>query len=219
MKIKVCGVRTPAEVALCVDAGVDAIGINFYPKSIRYVEPRAAKTLLQEIPPFVTPVGLFAEIPFRQACAIAYQLGIRVLQYYGDYSQLEEPFPFVVLPVVRVGSSDDLNEIAKLQQIFQTLKAPLTTVLIDSYTKEQLGGSGHRAPWELLKNPPVPMILAGGLTPENVADAIRTVRPVGVDVASGVETQKGIKDPVKVREFVQNARKAFFESTQAKQGL
>jgi phosphoribosylanthranilate isomerase len=218
MKIKICGVRTPAEVALCVEAGVDAIGINFYPKSIRYVEPRAAKTLLREIPPFVTPVGLFAEIPFRQACAIAYQLGIRVLQYYGDYSQLEEPFPFVVLPVVRVGSSDDLNEIAQLQQIFQTLKTPLTTVLIDSYTKEQLGGSGHRAPWELLKNPPVPMILAGGLTPENVAEAIRTVRPVGVDVASGVETQKGIKDPVKVREFVQNAREAFLESMRAKQG-
>ncbi len=218
MKIKICGVRTPAEVALCVEAGVDALGINFYPKSIRYVEPRAAKTLLREIPPFVTPVGLFAEIPFRQACAIAYQLGIRVLQYYGDYSQVEDPFPFVVLPVVRVGSSDDLNEIAKLQQIFQTLKTPLTTVLIDSYTKEQLGGSGHRAPWELLKNPPVPMILAGGLTPENVAEAIRTVRPVGVDVASGVETQKGVKDPVKVREFVQNAREAFLESMRAKQG-
>jgi phosphoribosylanthranilate isomerase len=70
----------------------------------------------------------------------------------------------------------------------------------------------------LLKNPPVPMILAGGLTPENVAEAIRTVRPVGVDVASGVETQKGIKDPVKVREFVQNAREAFLESMRAKQG-
>lgn len=196
---------------MCVDAGADAIGINFYPKSVRYTDPKNAKVLLQEIPPLVIPVGLFAEIPFRQACAIAYQLGLRTLQYYGDYASMGDPFPFSILPTVRVGSVSDLEEIPKLKQVFQNLGTPLKCVLIDSQTQGQLGGTGHVAPWELLANLEIPIILAGGLTPDNVAEAIRIVRPIGVDVASGVESERGVKDAGKVRAFVQNARGAFAE--------
>jgi phosphoribosylanthranilate isomerase len=145
IRIKICGVTTPADARHAADTGADAVGLNFYPKSPRYLAPAAAAPLVRALPPFTAPVGVFVGTPMRQACAVG-----------------------------------------------------------------QMGGTGHVAPWHLLAgfDVGVPLVLAGGLTPENVADAIAAVRPWGVDVASGVESAPGVKDRDKVERFIRAARES-----------
>lgn len=207
VRVKICGVTTPDDMKLVADAGADAVGLNFYPKSPRYVEPHAAMTLLRALPPFVASVGVFVDTPLRQATALAFQLGLRGLQTYTDQPLAEDPFPFQLVPAFRV---KDAESLAAVKLFVERSPHRPTAVLIDSYVPGEMGGTGHTAPWHLLAgfDPGVPVILAGGLTPENVADAIRAVRPWGVDVASGVESAPGRKDAAKVRAFVKNARAA-----------
>lgn len=210
IRVKICGVTSPDDVRMVSEAGADAIGLNFYPKSPRYVEPRAAVELLKAFSPFVAPVGVFVDTPLRQATAIAFQLGLRGLQTYTDRPLGESVFPFAHVPAFRVKDADSLAAVARYVEEATALGPRPAAVLIDSYVAGEMGGTGHKAPWHLLAgfDPGVPLILAGGLTPDNVADAIRLVRPWGVDVASGVESAPGRKDAAKVRAFVKNARAA-----------
>jgi len=209
-RIKICGVTTPDDVRACVDAGADAVGINFHPGSRRYVDPAKAMPLVRSIPPLLAGVGVFVDIPTRQMCALAYQLGLHAVQWHGDQPEIEDPFPFSLIAAFRL---KDLASLQGIQAYLDRCRAAgwqPGAVLIDAYVEGQMGGTGRTARWELLSDfrPSVPVILAGGLTPENVGDAIRQVRPSAVDVASGVESTPGRKDPEKVRRFIANARQA-----------
>lgn len=201
IRIKICGVTTPEDARHAAEAGADALGLNFYPKSPRFVTPVQAAAIVRALPPFTAPVGVFVQMPLRQATAIAFQLGLRGVQTYD--APPEDAFPFAHIPSFRVKDADGLDAIRRYVAACRP-----AAVLVDSYVDGQLGGTGHRAPWDLLVgfDPGVPLILAGGLTPENVAEAIATVKPWGVDVASGVESAPGRKDPVKVARFIEAAR-------------
>jgi len=205
IRIKICGVTTPEDARHAADAGADAVGLNFYPQSPRFVTPSQAAAIVRAVPPFTAPIGVFVRMPIRQASAIAFQLGRRGIQTYDDPPPADDPFPCAHIPAFRVQNADGLETIRRVV----TATRP-SAVLVDSYVAGQMGGTGHRAPWDLLVgfDPGVPLILAGGLTPENVSEAIATVKPWGVDVASGVESAPGRKDSVKVARFIQAARLA-----------
>jgi phosphoribosylanthranilate isomerase len=208
VRIKICGVTTANDARLAADAGADAIGLNFLPQSPRYVSPAQAAAIVRALPAFTAPVGVFVGMPLRQVCAMAFQLGLRGIQTYDEQPPNEDPFPFAHIPAFRVKSIADRDRIARYVEAATTLGRRPAAILIDSRVEGQLGGTGHKAPWELLVgfDPGVPIILAGGLTPENVTEAIGIVRPWGVDVASGVEAEPGRKDPAKVKRFVKIAR-------------
>jgi len=210
VRVKICGVTTPADVAACAAAGADAVGINFHPGSKRYVDPRQSPPLVRSIPPLMAGVGVFVGLPFRQIAALAYQMGLRGVQYHGEPRPPEDPFPFSLIAAFRVRDRSSLAEIDRYLDACRAAGHLPSALLLDAYVEGQEGGTGTRAPWELIAGyePGVPVVLAGGLTPENVGEAIRLVRPAAVDVASGVESAPGRKDPEKVRTFVANAREA-----------
>jgi phosphoribosylanthranilate isomerase len=210
LRVKICGVTTPADVAACADAGADAVGINFHPGSKRYVDPRAVQPLLRSVPPLVAAVGVFVGMPFRHITAFAYQLGLRGVQYHGEPQPPEDLFPFSLVAALRVRDKQSLAAVDRYLNACRTAGHVPGAILLDAYVEGQEGGTGTIAPWDLIAGyePGVPIILAGGLTPENVAEAIRVVRPAAVDVASGVETAPGKKDPKKVWAFVASARNA-----------
>ena len=206
-RIKFCGVTRAEDAALCAELGVDAVGLNFYPKSPRCVSVQVAAELVRELGPFVCPVGVFVEaLPFRMQ-SVAEYAGLRTLQTYtakppeGDFGQLGW------LPAFRL---KDEAGIEQVRQFLASAKVRPAAVVIDSFVAGEMGGTGHVAPWHLLAGLDlgVPLILAGGLTPDNVADAIRQVRPWGVDLASGIESAPGMKDAGKMRAFVQAVREA-----------
>jgi phosphoribosylanthranilate isomerase len=210
LRVKICGVTTPADVEACAAAGADAVGVNFHPGSKRYVNPKESQPLLRSIPPLMAGVGVFVGLPIRQITALAYQLGLRGVQLHGENREPADPFPFSLIAAFRVRDRQSLTAIDTYLQMCRTAGQLPAAVLVDAYVEGQEGGTGQTAPWDLLAGykPGVPLILAGGLTPENVGEAIRTVRPDGVDVASGVESAPGKKDPDKVRRFVAAAREA-----------
>ncbi len=209
-RVKLCGLTTPADVAAAVDAGADALGFNFHPPSPRYVDPRQARPLLRAVPPFLDTVGVFVEQPYRQVCAVAYQLGLRSVQWVGERPPVEDTAPFPLVAAFRVRDAADRDAIGAFLDRCRSAGCLPSAVLIDAHVPGQYGGTGRTAPWELLAgwDPGVPLILAGGLTPENVADAVRAVRPYGVDVASGIESSPGRKDADKMRRFVDAVRTA-----------
>lgn len=201
-RIKICGLTREEDVDAAVAAGADAIGFVFYPPSPRYVSPQRAAELVKRIPPFVDVVGLFVnEAPevVRIACKA---LPINVLQFHGDEdaaycSQFARPY----LRAARVRPGLDLVEFAGS---FPDARGLLLDAFVEGY-----GGGGHVFDWTLIPpNLPSYLVLSGGLTADNVGDAVRRVRPVAVDISSGVEASKGIKDHSKIAAFVAAVRKA-----------
>lgn len=207
VRIKICGVTTPEDARLAAEAGADAVGLNFYPASPRFLAPARAAEIVRALPPFTSPVGVFVGMPLRQVCAVSYQLGLRGVQTYDDEPAADDPFPFAHVPAFRVKDAIDLDRIRDYVVLSAARGRRPAAVLIDSRVEGVMGGSGRVAPWSLLAgfDPGAPMILAGGLTCENVAEAITIVRPWGIDVASGVESDPGKKDPAKVVKFIQAA--------------
>jgi phosphoribosylanthranilate isomerase len=206
IRIKFCGVTCPDDVRAAADAGSDAVGFNFYPRSSRYVDPRTAETLVRSTPAGVLTVGVFVEATASEMRATATHLGLGEVQWHGDGPAPDGdcgPFPLVVS--CRVAGPTDLEAIR-----VHAARQQLAAVLIDAHVPGQYGGTGQTAPWDLLAgfDPGVPVILAGGLTPENVGEAIRVVRPWGVDVAGGVESSPGRKDAETMRRFVDAVRAA-----------
>jgi len=210
VRVKICGVTTPADARHAAEVGADAVGLNFYPKSPRFLTPTAAAGIIRELSPFTAPVGVFVGMPMRQACAVAFQLGLRGVQTYDDRPPDDDPFPFAHVPAFRVADAAQLDAVRRFVETARAAGRAPSAVLIDSFVPGQMGGTGHVAPWHLLAgfDPGVPVILAGGLTPENVAEAVAAVRPWGVDVASGVESAPGVKDPDKVARFVRAVRES-----------
>lgn len=202
VRIKICGVVTPDDAAFALDTGADAVGLNFYPKSPRYLPPDATAWEERRLPPLAVTVGVFVDAPTHLIENTIQRYRLAAVQTYGVLP-VGQTFAADHIPAFRVKDESDLEEIRRTVETMQP-----AAVLIDSFVPGELGGTGHRAPWRLLSgfDPGVPVILAGGLTPENVVEAIRVVRPWGVDVASGVETAPGLKDPSKVAAFIRAVR-------------
>ncbi len=204
-RIKICGITREQDLEAAVDAGADALGFVFYPPSPRYVSPQRAAELLARVPAFVTTVGLFVNEPAAQVKAVLEQLPLDLLQFHGDENAAYcEAFRRPWIKAARVMAGTDLLEYAG-----RFSGAPgVTGMLLDAHV-EGYGGGGQTFDWSLIPpSLPLPTILSGGLHPGNVAEAVRRVRPWAVDVSSGVERAKGIKDVQKISEFIAGVRDA-----------
>jgi len=201
-RIKICGLTREADVDAAVEAGADAVGFVFYDKSPRFVTPARAAELARRLPPFVMPVGLFVNASDAQvhaACAVIPQL---LLQFHGDETPAQcaraaRPF----LRAARVAPGFDLLD-------FATRFAHAQAILLDAHV-EGYGGGGKVFDWSLVQSAvPLPVVLSGGLHAGNVIHGIHTLRPWAVDVSSGVESAKGIKDANAIRRFCDAVREA-----------
>lgn len=211
VRIKICGVTQEADAELAIRLGADALGLNFYSASPRYLTPERASALLRVLPPFVCPVGLFVNRAYEQmAAALEGLTAIRMLQCHGDELNPRLPRDRAVVVAFPVADRMSLERIDRFLAACREHGQLPAAILVDACVPGQYGGTGHQAPWQLLAEyrPGVPLILAGGLTPDNVAAAIRLVRPYAVDVASGVESSPGRKDPEKLRRFIAAVRDA-----------
>jgi phosphoribosylanthranilate isomerase len=214
-RIKVCGITSVDDGVAVAQAGADAIGLNFYRRSPRYVEPETALEIVESLPAAIVKVGLFVDRPAEDICRLYDELRLNLVQLHGD-----QPPEFVAqlggrptMRAFRVGA-EGLGPVNEYLARCQALGAPLKLVMLDAMVAGQYGGTGQTADWttahqytEIAGAPP--LVLAGGLTPENVGEAIRAVRPSAVDVASGVEWRPGRKDPAAIGRFVEAARVAF----------
>jgi phosphoribosylanthranilate isomerase len=202
-RIKICGVTAVDAALAAVQAGADAIGLNFYPKSPRAISEATAVDILAVLPPFVEPVMLSVDESWEIALARLARLpGVRTIQRHDP-----EPPPVAVrwVPAFGVRDASSLEAIRALLEFCRP-----AAVLVDACVPGQRGGTGQTLPWDVLDgfDPGVPLVLAGGLTPENVAAAVKRVRPFAVDVASGVESSPGVKDVDRMRRFIDAVRTA-----------
>jgi phosphoribosylanthranilate isomerase len=196
-RIKICGLTRLEDARRAVDLGAAALGFNFYPLSPRYIEPAAARAIVRRLPPFVTAVGVFAnETDAGHVISLAREAGATAVQMHGprfpSLPELLSVFRLVLAVAVREGFKPE--ELGKVKP---------SAYLLDAFDPDRLGGTGKTFDWSAARKAKQygPVILAGGLTPANVARAVREVRPFAVDVASGVESAPGIKDPTKLRAF------------------
>lgn len=206
VRVKVCGLTRADDVAAAVAAGADALGFNFYSPSPRSIAPEAAADLLAVVPAFVEPVAVCVDPePAWLGRWLPALPRLRALQWHGT-PPLPAEVPIPLVPAFRVRDAASVPAIrAYLDRCGERRPA---AVLVDAHVAGLHGGTGQTAPWELLAEVDfgVPLILAGGLTPDNVAEAVRVVRPFAVDVASGVESSPGVKDAGKMRAFVAATR-------------
>ena len=206
VKIKICGVRSLEEAQAAVDAGADALGFNFWPPSARYIEPHAAREVITGITPTVCTVGVFVNEEANRIVDIASELRLSAVQLHGDESpefceRLAPIKTFKTIKAIRVGP--DFR-----QSVIESYRVNM--VLLDSSSEGSYGGTGRRFNWRIAIEAKslAPIILAGGLTIENVWDAITQVRPAAIDVCSGVEAEPGRKDLDKLRGFMAVAAQA-----------
>jgi len=203
VRVKVCGITRLEDALVAVEAGVDAVGFVFYEGSPRFVPPETAREIARNLPPLVCRVGVFVNAPRKIVARTAERVGLTALQFHGnetgDYC---EGWNLPVIKAFRVGPEFSPEEIEPF--------ASACAILLDGYHPHLFGGSGVRADWGMARRLARirPLILAGGLDPANVAEAIRTVRPYGVDVSSGVEIRPGQKDPERVRMFMREVHRA-----------
>lgn len=204
-RIKICGITRLEDGQACAELGADAIGFVFYGPSPRAVDPQLAQAIDRALPPFLTRVGLFVNPPEADVWAVLDRVRLDVLQFHGDERPAfcaEFGRPYLKAAHVRPGL--DLVEYARRFSAEDQMRAQ--ALLCDADVKGY-GGGGEVFDWALLPDAfPLPWILSGGLSPDNVAAAIRRLRPQAVDVSSGVEVAKGIKDAVKIERFIQEVR-------------
>ncbi|MCD6583036.1 MAG: phosphoribosylanthranilate isomerase [Desulfuromusa sp.] len=199
-KIKICGITNIEDALFAAEAGADALGFVFYEKSSRYITPEQVKQIITTLPPFVTTVGLFVNTATEQIKDILALTGLDTVQLHGDETPADCCLePYRVIKAVRVKDADSLTGIDDYQ---------VSALILDAWNDQQYGGTGERFDWQLAKKMTgrLPIILAGGLTPDNVAQAIEVVNPYAVDVSSGVEERPGRKDHKKVREFIKKVK-------------
>jgi phosphoribosylanthranilate isomerase len=211
VRIKICGITTAADAVRAAELGADAIGLNFYAGSKRFVDAATAKEILVTLPVFVTPVAVVVQLSMQEAVRAVEPLPhLKVVQLHGEEHPFISSGEYRFIQAFNVASNEDLNAVKEYLTQAEELHCLPAAVLIDGRASGQFGGTGKTAPWSLLADfrPPVPLILAGGLTPENVAEAIWIVRPFAVDVANGVEASPGRKDEEKMRRFIGKAREA-----------
>jgi phosphoribosylanthranilate isomerase len=200
-KVKICGITNPADAQVAVEAGADAIGFIFYEKSPRFVTFQKAAEISKQIQPYIMRVGVFVNPQEDMVLRAIGECGLTMLQFHGDESpEFCTQFGLMNMKAFRVHGQETLAQIPKYNT---------DAYLLDAYSSTTLGGTGEKFNWDLAVEAQKfgkPIFLAGGLTPDNVADAIHKVHPFGVDVSSGVESAPGKKDHAKVKAFIAAAR-------------
>ncbi len=216
-RVKICGVTHRLDVVVACALGADAIGLNFYDGSRRYLSPAMAPAVVGKIPANVMKVGVFVNSPAKEVCQLFDRLRLDLIQLSGDEppSYLSELGHRPVMKAIRY-SAEGLKPTQQYVAAVRKLGTPLAALLIDSGQPGQFGGTGVAVDWPRLRSDldaavfdDLPIVLAGGLTPSNVSKAIAAVRPAAVDVASGVEYSPGRKDAVLVDQFISAAHAAF----------
>jgi phosphoribosylanthranilate isomerase len=201
VRVKICGITNPVDARVAVEAGADALGFNFYDRSPRFIPTTIAAEISRALPPFTLRVGVFVNPSEELVLRAIGECNLSLLQFHGD----EPPdfclqFGLMSMKAFRMRDAGSLKELPKYHT---------DAWLLDAYSPDTLGGTGEKFNWDLAVEAQKlgkPIFLAGGLTPENVAEAIQQVRPFGVDVSSGVESGPGKKDHTKVRAFITSAK-------------
>lgn len=218
-RVKICGITNIEDARAVADAGADAIGLNFFSKSVRNVSPDTAQEIASYLPPDVIKVGVFVNHSTDEIVQIVNHVGLDCIQLHGvEPAEIVAQLPKAI-PIVRAWRSGakDVESLGSYWGLCHVAGRVPDALLVDAPSSDDYGGTGRIADWDLIvaaqrKNKflfYITLILAGGLTPNNVAQAIAEVRPDGVDVASGVERRPGIKDHELVKHFVSAAREAF----------
>jgi len=205
VRVKICGVTKWEDAKLAAELGAHAIGLNFYEQSPRCITPFAASEILRRLPPFVAPVGVFVNWEEEPVVALAKALRLAAAQLHGDEtSQVVERVAkhYPVIKALRLGQGTEAQDFAKFRAA--------SAFLLDAAVSGHYGGTGTTGNWHAARSASQShrVLLAGGLIPENVGEAIRIVRPYAVDVASGVEARPGKKDPGKMRAFFEEVGRA-----------
>ncbi len=202
IRVKICGITNAKDAEIAVEAGADALGFIFVAGTPRYIDPNAARAIVDDLPPFVSPVGVFADHPVAEIERVIDRCGFRTVQLHG--SEAPEYCRQLTVSViktfrVRPGGPPPPFEAYRVHAF-----------LLDTFVEGKLGGTGKTFPLEVASSAKAfgRVIIAGGLTPENVLQVIREVHPYAVDVSSGVESKPGRKDPQKLRDFIARARGA-----------
>ena len=202
-RVKICGLTRVEDAKAVVAAGADALGLVFYPPSPRAISVSQAAGIVEKLPPLVTVVGLFVNAERTEIARILSAVRIDLLQFHGDETMAEcsgHGRPYI--NAVRVRPGTDLNAL-------RGRYAGAAGLLLDTYREDRPGGTGERFDWACIPEDMAGnIILAGGLTPENVEQAVRQVRPYAVDVSGGVEQEKGVKERAKIEAFMRGVRRA-----------
>jgi phosphoribosylanthranilate isomerase len=201
VRVKICGITNLADAQASAEAGADALGFVFYEKSPRFISMKTAAEISRALPSFIIRVGVFVNPTKELVLKAIAECGLSLLQFHGDEPpEFCAQFGLMNIKAFRIRNAESLKELSKYKT---------DAWLLDAYSSDNLGGTGGVFNWDLaveaqkLKRP---IFLAGGLTPQNVAEAVRKVRPFGVDVSSGVESSPGKKDHTKVRAFIDAAK-------------
>jgi phosphoribosylanthranilate isomerase len=201
VKVKICGITSVADGLAAAEAGADMIGLMFYDKSPRHISIATAKQIADAMPPYLMKVGVFVNPEENLVMRAIGECGVSLLQFHGDEpSEFCTQFGLMNMKAIRMRDAESLEALANYHT---------DAFLLDAYSRDGLGGTGEKFNWDLAieaQKFDKPIFLAGGLTPENVAEAVRKVRPFAVDVSSGVESAPGKKDLAKVRAFIAAAK-------------
>ncbi len=206
-KVKICGITNLEDARRATEFGADMLGFNFYEKSSRFVLAETASAIAKQVPDCVEKVGVFVNMPVQRISELVDLVGLTAVQLHGDedrmfVERLSRLTDVPMIKAVRVSEDFQPGSVTEYQ---------VDAILLDAYSANQYGGTGDRFDWSIaaaVRRSVSALYLAGGLTPDNVAKAIRQVRPFAVDVASGVESSPGKKDPEKVEAFIRNAKHA-----------
>ena len=206
VKVKICGITNLPDAVFSVKEGADALGFNFYPKSPRYIAPFAAAEVISSLPREILLVGVFVNETIDNIVEIAASAGLNAVQLHGDEGpdfvrELRKVSDLKIIKALRVKPGFKPSDAEKY---------PADAILLDAFSASEYGGTGETFDWEVAKSVKQftkELLLAGGLTPENIANAIRSVAPAAVDACSGLEKSKGVKDYAKIKAFMENARR------------
>ena len=204
IKIKICGITNAEDALKAVELGADALGFVFYEKSPRAIQVEAAKRIIATLPPFILPVGVFVNQPEETVRVIFDSCGLAFAQLHGDESATYcETLGRPVLRAIRLKDRRSFLALAEYKG-----RMGVRGFVVDAFSQEAYGGTGQTVDWSLAGEAAkaAPILLAGGLTPGNVQEAIKQVQPYGVDVSSGVEASPGKKDHQKLQDFIQAVR-------------
>ncbi len=201
VKVKICGITNLNDAIAAVDFGADALGFVFFEKSPRYISHADAAAIIKKLPSFITTIGVFVNEKPKQTEKIIGLTGIDVVQLHGNEPPELCDISRRVIKAIRVKTLESLDPLINY-------KDKVSAFLLDTFTPDILGGTGQIFNWDIAIYAKQfgKIILAGGLTPDNVAEAIRRARPYGVDVSSGVESEKGKKDHKKMKLFIERAK-------------
>ncbi len=212
-RIKICGLTRESDVQTAIEAGADAVGFVFYGPSPRYIAPEAAGRLLAGLPPFVTSVGLFVNAAVEEVAAVLAVAPVSLLQFHGDETPeqclaiaqaLRRPF----IRAIRVKSGMKPQDLLEYEHAYRAASPLFAGLLLDAFV-DGYGGGGKVFDWSLIPKELAPrVVLSGGLSELNVTEAVAGLRPYAVDVSSGVEVSKGIKDAARIRAFIAGVRVA-----------